>query len=406
MTQQLPQSQAEVQALTRLAGDEFVSAVDGIADIHRAISDRVFATLRLGLGPAADPVKIVHDAITDGVYAIVSGSGSVVGEVASAVAVPGVPAPSRTVWGAGVLAAVQGLIGDTLADNAPILSTPMTFRVDGAPIRPDVLAAYSPTPTAKLVVSVHGLVETEHAWRLGGEATYGDRLATDLGYTPLFLRYNSGLHISENGAQLSELLADVVAHWPVPVEEICLIGHSMGGLVARSACHQAAEAGADWVSWVRQIICLGSPHLGAPLEQAVHYAAAALDHFPETRPLSRLLKRRSAGIRDLRRGSLVDEDWADLDADALRTRVAAEVPLLPSIDHYFVTATVTRSPRHPLGRLIGDGLVLSGSGSGRGDARRMGLGEVNGMHVPGAHHFGLLNHDSVYQALRSWLSLP
>ncbi|MFC4128529.1 lipase family alpha/beta hydrolase [Nocardia rhizosphaerae] len=404
MTEQLPQSQAEIQALTRLAGDEFVGAVDGIAAIHRAISDRVFAAVRAGVGPAATPVQRVHDAITDGVYAVIGGTGFVVGEVASAVQVSGVPAPSRTVWGAGALAALQGLIGDELEDEAPILASPMTFRVDGAPVPPEQLAAHYAVPTTRLVVHVHGLVETEHAWRLGGRPAYGERLDVDLGYTPIFVRYNTGLHISENAALLSVLLARLVAAWPLPVHEICLLGHSMGGLVARGACQLADTAGESWVRAVRQVVCLGSPHLGAPLEQAVHYAAAALHRLPETRPLATLLRRRSAGIRDLRHGSLVDEDWRDLDAETLRRRAVREVPLLAGADHYFVTATVTRSPRHPLGRIIGDGLVLIGSGSGRGRTRRIGLGGVDGLHVPGAHHFSLLNHEAVYLALHTWLS--
>ncbi|MFF2084170.1 lipase family alpha/beta hydrolase [Nocardia sp. NPDC058176] len=404
MTEQLPQSQAEVQALTRLAGDEFVGAVDGIAAIHRAISDRVFAAVRVGVGAAADPVKLVHDAITDGVYAVVGGTGFVVGEVASAVQLPGVTAPSRTVWGAGVLAAIQGLIGDTLQDESPILASPMTFRVDGAPVPPEQLAAHVAVPTTRLVVLLHGLVETEHAWRLGGRPTYGERLEEELGYTPVSVRFNSGLHISENGAQLRALLARLVASWPMPVHEICLIGHSMGGLVARSACHQAEDAGDEWVRAVRQLVCLGSPHLGAPLEQLVHHASAVLDLLPETRPLSGLLRRRSAGIRDLRQGSLVDEDWRDLDVNALRARAVREVPLITGADHYFVTATITRSPKHPLGVVIGDGMVLTGSGSGRGRTRRIGFDAVDGLHIPAANHFSLLNHDAVYEALRGWLT--
>ncbi|UGT56058.1 esterase/lipase family protein [Nocardia asteroides] len=404
MTEQIPQSQAEVQALTRLAGEEFLGAVDGIAAIHRAISDRVFAAVRIGVGPAAAPVKAVHDAITAGVYAAVGGTGFVVSEVAGAVQLPQLPAPSRTVWGAGALAALQGLIGDELEDEAPILASPMTFRVEGAPVPPEQLAAHFAVPTSRLVVHVHGLVETEHAWRLGGRPAYGERLDLDLGYTPIFVRYNTGLHISENAALLSALLARLVAAWPLPVHQICLLGHSMGGLVARGACHQADEAGEAWVRAVRQVVCLGSPHLGAPLEQAAHYAAAAFDRLPETRPLATLLRRRSAGIRDLRQGSLVDDDWRDLDVDTLRARAIREVPLLADTEHYFVTATVTRSARHPLGRIIGDGLVLTGSGSGRGRTRRIGMGGVDGLHVPAAHHFSLLNHEAVYRALHGWLT--
>lgn len=396
--------QAEIKALARLAGDELGGAVDGVASVHRAISDRVFAAVRLGVGPAALPVKVVHDTITDSVYRIVSGSAVAAGVLAEhAAALPGVPAPSRTVFGSGFLAALQGFIGDTLEDERPILAAPMTFRSDGEPVPPERLADYIANPSGRIVVFLHGLVETEHAWRLGGRPSYAEKLEADLGYTSIQVRYNSGLHISDNARQLNELLQSLVEHWPVEVEQLSLVGHSMGGLIARGACFDAAEAGHSWLHLVRHVVCLGSPHLGAPLEQLVHYLSAALVRVPETRPFGRLLRRRSAGIRDLRHGSLVDEDWSGLDSDALRRRAIREIPLLEGADHYFVTAAITRSPHHPLGRLIGDGLVLPASGSGRNRARRIGFDDANGLHLPGANHFTLLNHEAVYEALSHWL---
>jgi pimeloyl-ACP methyl ester carboxylesterase len=404
MTEEARRRQAEVRALARLAGDEFGGAVDGIAAVHRAIAQRVFAAVRWGVGPAAAPVELMHDAIAESIYRAVSGSAVAAGMIAERTAdLPGA-APSRTVFGSGLLAAVQGLIGDELERERPILAGPMTFRIDGAPVPAELVGARVRRPGAHIVVFLHGLVETEHAWRLGGGPTYAERLESDTGCTALQVRYNSGLHISENAAQFSELMRCLIERWPVPVERVSLVGHSMGGLVARGACFVGSEAGLPWVGLVRQVVCLGSPHLGAPLEQLVHYASAALVRLPETRPLGHLLRRRSAGIRDLRDGSLVDEDWRDLDADALRRRAIREVPLLMSAEHYFVTATVTRSPRHPLGRVIGDGLVLTPSGGGRNRTRRIGFDVDKGMHLASAHHFTLLNHDAVYRALRTWLA--
>ena len=206
-------------------------------------------------------------------------------------------------------------------------------------------------------------MESEYAWRLGGRESYGARLARDLGVTPLDVRYNSGRHVSQNGRSLAQLLEQVAAAWPAGVAQVALVGHSMGGLVARSASHQAAEAGMAWAGRVRHVVSLGSPHAGAPLAQSAHLAAHALHAFPETRPFARFLRRRSAGIRDLRHGSLVDRDWAGRDPDALRAAACAEVPLLPGATHCFVAATVTRDAGHPLGRVLGDWLVLAPSAS-------------------------------------------
>jgi hypothetical protein len=160
------------------------------------------------------------------------------------------------------------------------------------------------------------------------------------------------------------------------------------------------------VRHVRHVVSLGSPHFGAPLEEIVHVTSAALGALPETRPVAGFLRRRSAGIRDLRRGSLVDEDWRDRDPDALRAAVCREVPLLEHATHCFVAATITRSPKHPVARLIGDLLVLEPSASGRSRSRRVPFKSEHGMHLGGASHFALLNHPAVYARLLHWLSTP
>jgi pimeloyl-ACP methyl ester carboxylesterase len=255
----------------------------------------------------------------------------------------------------------------------------------------------------RIVVFVHGLMTNEFSWSLGGHERFGDRLARETGCTPVYVRYNSGRHISENGRSLSELMEELVAAWPVDVERVALVGHSMGGLVARSACCHATEGDADWARLVTHSVSLGSPHMGAPLEQAVHVLSAGLAKLPETRPFANFLRRRSGGIRDLRRGSLVDADWRDCDPDALRGAACAEVPLLEGATHCFVSATVTRSDRHPVGRLLGDTLVLKPSASGRGRTRRIPFEEEYGMHLGGASHFALLYHPAVYDRLRAWL---
>jgi pimeloyl-ACP methyl ester carboxylesterase len=263
-----------------------------------------------------------------------------------------------------------------------------------------------PDATQRLAVVLHGLMGDEFYWERGGRYpgdSYGARLASELGYTPVYLRYHTGRHISENGLSVALLLSDLVEAWPVTVDELALIGHSMGGLVARSACHQAVEKRLAWTERVRHVVSLGTPHLGAPLEQGAHVVAEALYALPETRMLGSFLRRRSSGIRDLRRGSLVDEDWRDRDPNALRAAACREVPLLPGATHCFVSATITRNPRHPLGRLLGDILVLTPSATGRGRTRRIPFQAEYGHHVSPAHHLALLNHPEVYACLRKWL---
>jgi pimeloyl-ACP methyl ester carboxylesterase len=403
-------SDRELSALATLGFDELARFSGGIGQVQRAISGRVFRAV----GPGAVLVRPVHEGMTRGVYAGLGLGTRALGMVAGAAVdrharrrrAAGRPLapPSSTRPGAALIGAIAGLAGDTLEEQGSPLAQPMAVRVAGAPVwlEPDAVAAAFPDPTPRVAVFLHGLMETEFSWR--APDAYGARLQRELGYTPVYVRYNSGLHVSQNGRCLSELMGELVDAWPVEVERVALVGHSTGGLVARSACHCGAEEGAGWVKRVKQSVSLGTPHMGAPLEQGVHYLSAGLARLPETRPLANFLRRRSGGIRDLRQGSLVDEDWRDRDPDALRAAACAEVPLLEGATHCFISATVTRSDRHPLGRLIGDTLVLKPSATGRSRTRRIPFEDEFGMHLGGAHHFALVNHPAVYEQLRAWLA--
>jgi pimeloyl-ACP methyl ester carboxylesterase len=408
MTQAMRQVD-ELRSLARLGFDELRGATGGIGSVHRAVASRAF---RMS-GAGAAPARALHDAISNGVYAGLVGATRLVGTAADAGLgrrpVRDGRALSTSPRGALVVGALGGLIGDALEREGSELVEPMSVRIGGRPVplEPAALAAAFPEATERVVVFVHGLMETEFSWRVGagpdGE-TYATRLRRDLDCTPVEVRYNSGRHISANGLSLAELLEELVAAWPVEVDEVALIGHSMGGLVARSACYQGAARGHAWVRQVCHSISLGSPHMGAPLAQGVHWASAGLHALPETRPFARFLRRRSAGIRDLRQGSLVDADWRDCDPDALRAAACQEVPLLEGATHCFVAATITRSNRHPVARVLGDCLVLEPSASGRSRTRRIPFEAEHGMHLGGTHHIALLNHPAVYERLAAWLS--
>jgi pimeloyl-ACP methyl ester carboxylesterase len=397
-------SDTELRALTVLGFDELRQASGGIGSINQAVAGRVFRAV----GPGAALVRPVHEAVTRGVFTGLGAGTRAIGMAAGAVLGRREAASlSTTPHGSALIAAITGLRGDVLEAEGSPLCQPMAVRVAGEPVGlgPDSLGEAFPEATPRIVVFVHGLMTTEFSWGLGGREPYGARLARELGCTPVYVRYNSGRHISENGRSLSDLIEELVAAWPVNAQQVALVGHSMGGLVARSACCHAAEGGADWAGLVTHSVSLGTPHMGAPLEQAVHVLSAGLAKLPETRPFANFLRRRSGGIRDLRRGSLVDEDWRDCDPDALRGAACAEIPLLEGATHCFVSAAVTRSEGHPLGRLIGDTLVLVPSASGRGRTRRIPFEDEYGMHLGGANHFVLLNHPAVYERLRDWLAV-
>lgn len=397
----------ELRALNVLFFEDLRAFPGAIRDMHLGIAQRAFRAV----GPMGRPVQVIHDELSRRSYEVVGSGMAAVGRAFDgAMRQRGIGESvllSSTRPGSAAVAALNGLIGDRLERSGSDLHQPTSVRVDGQVVALDAasLATAFPDATPRLVVFLHGLMGDEYYWHWGGNS-YGSRLRTELGYTPVYLRYNSGRHVSENGRSVADLLEALASSWPVPVSEIALVGHSMGGLVARSACYQASERGLPWTENVRQVVSLGTPHLGAPLEQGAHVAAAALYRLPETRMLASLLRRRSSGIRDLRYGSLVDEDWSGRDPDVLRAAACREVPLLPGVTHLFVSATVTRSPRHPVGRLLGDILVLVPSATGRGRSRRIPFQAEHGFHVSPTHHLALLNHPKVYRWLRESLTPP
>jgi pimeloyl-ACP methyl ester carboxylesterase len=308
-----------------------------------------------------------------------------------------------------VLGALNGIYGDRVAARTPTLALEMEVRRAGVGVEltPEAVRSAFPDATSRLAVFVHGLCETDEAWRLyttpAQPRTYGERLQDELSYTPVHIRYNTGLHISDNGRALARLLRELTRLWPVGLEELVLIGHSMGGLVARSACHYGERDGMRFTDHVRHVFCLGTPHLGADLEKGANALAWALGKLPETRALGQFLNARSVGIKDLRYGSCVEEDWSGIDADEFLRDRCQEVPFLPDAAYYFIGASLSPAP---LGRLIGDLLVRSPSASGRGTGRgrRIPFEVDNGHELAGVNHFQLLNHPAVYDQLRYWIT--
>jgi pimeloyl-ACP methyl ester carboxylesterase len=396
----------DIRGAGELAGEALAAGCGLVQQMHEGIASRPFGIL----GSAASPVRVAHDATARAVYGGVRGGLRLAarGSAALLAARAGEddPALAATPAGSLTLGAINGLYGDHLAERGHRLALGMSIRRGGedVAVTADGLAAAFPDATARIAVFVHGLFGDDDAWRrfpLGGERagrrTYGERLQAELGFTPVVLRYNTGLHVSHNGRELARLLDDLVTAWPTDVEELVLIGHSMGGLVSRSACHY----GEEWTDAVRHVFSLGSPHLGADLEKAFHALSWAFGRVPETRGLRSVLNARSVGIKDMRYGACVDEDWRDCDDpdEFLRDR-CTEVPFLPGAHYYFVGAKVMDGP---VGSALGDLLVRIPSASGRGRGRRIPFEARNGHELTGITHMALLNHPAIYAQLRAWI---
>jgi pimeloyl-ACP methyl ester carboxylesterase len=306
-----------------------------------------------------------------------------------------------------LLAALNGVLGDYLAASNNPLAITMRLRRNGLPLPSErgSLAAAIPEAGSKLVVLLHGLCMNDLQWNRK-KHDHGAALARDLGYTPVYLHYNSGLHVSANGRAFAEMLESLVRHWPVPVTELALIGHSMGGLVARSACHYGASARHAWLRHVDKLVFIGTPHHGAPLERGGNWVDILLSSSRYSAPLARLGKIRSAGITDLRFGNLVDEDWHRRDRFAPGGDHRVRVPLPEAIACYAIAATTGKTTGALSDRLIGDGIVPLASALGRHPDPSFALAfdESRQRVVHGVNHLDLLSRDEVYAQIRQWLA--
>ena len=305
-----------------------------------------------------------------------------------------------------LIGVLNGAVGDYLKRTSNGLATPMTLVHEDRPLpltRAAIAAAY-PEASPRPVLFVHGLMSTEDVWRMPDGATYGSLLARDLGVTPLQVRFNSGLHVSENGEALDALLEQLVEAYPVPIDELVLVGHSLGGLVVRSAAHAASERERRWLGLVKRAFYLGTPHHGAPLERfgnAVTWALSAVGN-PYTEVVADVINLRSSGVKDLRYANLRREDWEGADADALLQNRRHPVPLLPHIRHHLVAATLTQDPEMAL--FFGDALVplRSATGRARPEDRSALFPQSHVKIIPALDHLRLAHHPEVYAQLRAW----
>jgi hypothetical protein len=349
----------DLRGIGKLAVDATKGVTDLVEAVHGAIGGapaRVFSA----------PVYATIRAVTS----FVGGTLDVALAQLAGVLGSGAPGPERDA----ILAAINGVLGDYLVETRNPLAIEMRLhRAESAP------------PKSNILLYVHGSSMNRSAWQA----------ARDLGYTPVHVDYNSGLHVSTNGRALDALLDELVARWPVPVEAIAIVAHSMGGLVARSACHYAEEGKRAWHAKLRTIVFLATPHHGAPLERGGNWIEALLGVTHYSAPFARLARIRSAGVTDLRFGYVVDEHWQGLDRFALGSDRRVPVPLPKGVACYAIAAER-------------DGMVPRASALGEHRDARLTLEfpEKHRFVAKARGHVDLLHDPAVWDRIEGWLRSP
>ncbi len=401
---------SDLKAAAQLAAQ----ATQGVIGITEGVHQAVRRTM--GLPAGATPSHT--GGLTGQIYRGIRGVAALVGQGSEAVLGALLPLldnptayPEASPQREAVMAALNGVLGDRLVVTGNPLAQPMTLRRQGQGLSlddPDALKhQLGEAASPHLLLLIHGLCMNDTQWMRDGH-DHGAYLAQAVGGTPVYLRYNSGRHVSDNGRELSLQLERLVAAWPVPLQRITLVGHSMGGLVARSAVQAGREAGQHWPQVLRELVCLGTPHHGAPLERAGHGVDVLLDATPFSAPFAQLGKLRSAGILDLRHGHVQEADWRSPGGQSWRAGFEDQrvpLPLPEGVACFTVAATLAAQRGLLADRLTGDGLVPLNSALGQHDEarRRLVFAKSSQRIVYRTGHLDLLSSRVVAEQLRDWL---
>lgn len=389
-----PTTGEKLEGTLMLVGDTIAQTATRVHEFHRAISDMPFKAVGTATLNASKPVEDVHNEITDLVYSAVreagkgvfSGAAWVVRQANQSLASPQVidqAMDNQRV--SAISSAINGVFGDHLAATRNPMQVRMNLYANGKALAADQAALMAQLPNAQnhLVIFVHGLCCNENSWQMyynpSEPATrpYGDKLEDTFPVTALYLRYNTGRNIDANSRQFKRMLNKLVRNWPVAVESITLVGHSMGGLVNRAVVEALTEDDIILQRAIRDVVCLGSPHAGAPLARLAAAGEQLFDRFELSRPIGRVLGVRSRGIRDLDHG-----------LGALQTPAGHEVM------YHLIGSTIGDHGSSWLNTTVGDGLVTPDSAlaDNTGKAQRVTFAQK--------HHMTLLNDPDVYLELQ------
>ncbi len=303
-----------------------------------------------------------------------------------------------------IISALNGVIGDYLETSENPLAIQMQFRKNGKVLTFAEITSEVQMEEPRILLMIHGLCMNDLQWTQKGY-NHGEKIARELGYTPLYLHYNTGRHISTNGREFSELLEKLTSFLPEK-STFSFLTHSMGGLVSRSAIHYAKLNDFTWHKKLRKLVFLGTPHFGAPMERGGNWLETLLEANPFSAPFARLGKVRSSGITDLRYGNLTDDDWENKDRFDRSLKPISHLPLPDSIDCYAVATTTSKREGLIKTEIIGDGLVPLKSALGQHEepGKSLNFPPEHTLVLRKENHLGLLNNPEVYKKLSFWLA--
>ena len=392
---------SDLQGITRILTDATIGITDLVEAMHRRVVHPPFLP--------STPIQHLITNIAGVTYKNIRWSSRFIGgglDKALGQLAPIIGEIKTTDGREAVRSALNGVLGDYLEEKDNPLKINMQFRYQSKTISLDSksLEETYPSINGKILLMVHGSSMNDIQWTQKGH-NHGEALAQESDKTPVYLHYNSGRHISSNGKSFSDLLEKLIQQWPVPIEEITIIAHSMGGLVTRSAIHYGAEQERKWTGHLKKVVFLGTPHHGALLEKTGNYLDVILESIPYAKPFARLGKIRSAGITDLRYGNIIDEDWRGIERFEINGDQRQMIPLPKQVACYSIAAVMGKETESLSPQLVGDGLVdiKSALGKHENPTKDLNFDEKNTWIATENSHLDLLSKPEIYSKIKDWL---
>jgi len=391
----------ELQGLTHLIMDATIGATDLVEDMHKQIVHPPFLPSTIIQKMITSIASITYQNIKWSTVIIGSSLHKILKQLTPVIGK--IKASDKKEV---ILSVLNGVIGDYLEEKENPLKITMQFRHQSKAIPPDnesIRAAY-PNINGKILLMVHGSCMSDLQWTRK-KHNHGKIVAEELQKTLIYLNYNSGIHISSNGKNLNDLLEELVKNWPVPIEELVIIAHSMGGLVSRSALYYGEQNQKNWTKHLKKIVFLGTPHHGSYVERTGSYLDLILESIPYAKPFARLGKIRSAGVTDLRYGNLIDEDWKNDDRFDMKKDKRQNIQLSEQIEFYSIAAVIGNETASLSTQILGDTLVdvKSALGQHKNPARNLSFKKENIWISFDSNHLDLLNNLKILDKLKVWL---
>ncbi|MCX7554030.1 hypothetical protein OS175_09085 [Marinicella sp. S1101] len=288
----------------------------------------------------------------------------------------------RTNW----LSIMNGVIGDHLEQTDNPLAMDMSWHHRGQQLTPQQAAECCNRTPGKVLFLIHGLCMNDLQWSRQGH-NHGQALAAEHNITTIYLRYNSGLAVYQNGHQLAAMMAEFVQAL-TDDKSIDVLCHSMGGLVLRSAMHVASMAAEEWLNKINKVIFLGTPHQGAVLEKTGNLIDYLISINPYSAPFAKLGHTRSHGIKNLRHGTVTKDHQI--------------IQLPKQIKCYAFAASNAQNDANILHKKwIGDGLVTvhSALGHHKNPEHEINFPQQHQLIFKNINHMNLLSDRGVFNCI-------